>query len=362
MSRGKIFFKKEAKKYCNLFRSDVFYSIIFNQGVCLMDIKQDFTFDPPCVTNFEDLLQVKPPEQPAGFRKFWQDTYNLVMDAPLKYRIETELWSPVPEEKIFRVRAVNWDGVEFSMWITRPADSKGGILSGQGYGHPLTPDDDYYTYLLKQASDDEAEENLTTHRLTRCLPMIRGLGLSQCKDIPWQTAYHAMHGIGSKETYILRGAVADEWMAVRILLDMFPDCADNLNYSGGSMGGGMGALLLACDNRFKAAFLHVPAFGEFHYFMTREDIRKKYFAEHPEVYGVLRYFNAAHAAKYIRIPVCCTPALSDPTVAPYGQFAIVNAIPEQYKTVFIRETGHSKETAKDKEAERQLRIWIKKNF
>lgn len=327
-----------------------------------MDIEHAFPCDPVCAVTLEDLQQVRPPEEPAGFREFWQKTYRLVMDAPLDYKVESELWSPVPEEKIFRVRAVNWDGAEIVMWITRPADSRGGILSGQGYGHPLTPDDDYYNYLLKQASEDDAEARLATLRLTRCLPMIRGLGASQCNDVPWQTQYHAMHGISSKESYVLRGAVADEWMAVRVLLDMFPDCAANMNYVGGSMGGGMGALILSCDDRFHAAVLHVPAFGEFHRFMTREDVRKKYFAEHPEVYEVLRFFNASHAAKHIRIPVCCTPALSDPTVAPCGQFAIVNAVPEQYKTVFIRETGHSKETAKDKEAERLLRIWMKQNF
>ena len=70
-----------------------------------------------------------------------------------------------------------------------------------------------------------------------------------------------VHGIRSKETYILRGVITDQWMAASVMLDMFPDTADNLNYRGSSMGGGMGALLLPWDPRFKAAWLDVPTFG-----------------------------------------------------------------------------------------------------
>jgi len=49
-------------------------------------------------------------------------------------------------------------------------------------------------------------------------------------------------------------------------------------------------------------------------------------------------------------------------VAPVGQFSIANAIPEQQKTVLIRDTGHFRETEHDREVREQVRIWCEKHF
>lgn len=312
-----------------------------------MNIKHDFPFDPTNGMTLEDFLQIKAPAEPEDFCSFWQNNYRLVMDAPLKYEIESEIWSPVPTEKIYQIKVTNYDGVKFTMWITRPENSQGGLVIGQGYGNP-------------------ANASSCRYDLTTCFAAVRGLGPSQCKDIPWLPAHHVIYGIESKETYILRGVIADQWMAARVLLDIFPDCADNLNYSGASMGGGMGALLLPWDNRFKAAFLSVPTFGSeirFDYQSTGSgEACRKYVEEHPESLEVLRYFDASIAAKYIKIPVCCTPALFDPCVAPAGQFSVVNSIADEFKTVYIRETGHFTATDKDKEIESQAAAWCEKKF
>ena len=331
-----------------------------------MNIEHNFPFDPTNGMTLTELLQVPSTEEPADFQDFWKETYDLVASAPLNYTVETELWSPVPEEKIFRVKAVNWDGVEFTMWINRPENSKGAVLQGQGYGHPIVPLDNYFGYLFAAGEKKFSDQPCCPLSLTSCLPMVRGLGASQCKDIPWLPEKHVLHGIASRETYILRGVIADEWMAVRVLLDMFPDCASNLNYIGGSMGGGMGALLLPWEKRFRSAVLHVPTFGcvaryDYQTSGTGEHCRQ-YLEAHPEAMEVLKYFDGSISAKYITIPVCCTPALFDPCVAPVGQFSIVNAIAEEYKTLLVRDTGHFAMTEKDKKVEEQLKVWCKENF
>ena len=312
-----------------------------------MYIKHDFTFDPANGMTCDELLAVCPSAEPEGFREFWQNNYRLVSEAPLKYVLESEIWSPVPTEKIYRIRVTNYDGVEFVMWLNRPEHSAGGLVIGQGYGNKTEP---------------PASEN----GLTVCFAAVRGLGPSQCKEIPWQPAQHVLHGIGSRETYILRGVIADQWMAVRVLLDMFPDCAANLNYKGASMGGGMGALLLPWEKRFKAAFLSVPTFGSairFKYQSTGSgEACRKYIIDHPESGEVLKYFDASVAARYIEIPICCTPALFAPCVAPAGQFSVANAIPEKYKTLIIRETGHFSPSEKDNEAAAQAALWCQKKF
>lgn len=310
-------------------------------------IEHNYPFDPYNGKSQEELLKITAPAEPEGFCRFWEDNYRLVMDFPLDYHIETELWSPVETDTIYRVRVKNFDGVEFVVFIARPENSAGGLVIGQGYGNPSTP----------PSSD---------YGLTTCFANVRGLGASQCKEIPWQPAQHVIHGIESKETYILRGVIADQWMAVRVMLDMFPDCAENLHYYGGSMGGGMGALLLPWDDRFKTGFLNIPTFGSeirFDYQSVGSgEACRKYVKEHPEALDVLRYFDASLAAKYIRIPVCCTPALFDPCVAPVGQFSIANSIPEEYKTLYIRETGHFDPTERDKEVFEKEIAWCKKHY
>ncbi|MBP5181565.1 MAG: acetylxylan esterase, partial [Lentisphaeria bacterium] len=173
------------------------------------------------------------------------------------------------------------------------------------------------------------------------------------KDIPWEVKQHVLHGIGSKETYILRGAVSDLWTAASVLVDMFPDTAENLCYSGASMGGGMGALMLPWDKRFRAAILQVPTFGGNPYRLkvpsagSGEAVRL-YVQEHPEAMKVLAWFDAAISAKHLSIPTVVLPALEDNVVAPEGQFCVANSIPSEYKYQYILDKGHAAGTDRDK--------------
>ena len=312
-----------------------------------MAVQHNYSFDPTNGYTQEELLKIQSPAEVEGFADFWRSNYAAVMAKKPEYTVEAELWSPVENEKIYRIRVKNYDGVEFVMFIARPENSQGGLVIGQGYGNPGMP-------------------SLSRYSLTTAFACVRGLGFSQCKDIPWEVKSHVVHGIETKESYILRGVIADQWMTASVLLDMFPDTASNLNYTGGSMGGGMGALLLAWDKRFKAAYLSVPTFGSeirFDYQSTGSgESCRKYILEHPEARKVLAYFDASVSAKYITIPVCCAPALFDPCVAPVGQFSVCNSIKDEYKTVYIREVGHYPATEKDLELEKKVEEWCGKMF
>ena len=312
-----------------------------------MTIQHDFPFDPTNGYTLDRLRAIRGPEEPEGFREFWEENYRLVMSMKPTWFIERELWSPTPGERIYRLRVKNWDNTEFVMTVARPEKSCGGLVVGQGYGNPAVP-------------------AVSRNGLTTAFACVRGLGLSQCKDIPWDPMKHVLHGIGSKETYILRGVIADQWMTASVLLDMFPDTADNLNYSGGSMGGGMGALLLPWDKRFKSAYLNVPTFGaeiRFDYQSNGSgEACRQYVLEHPEARKVLAWFDASAAAKYIRIPVCVGAAVFDPVVAPVGQFSVANAIPEKYRTLFVRDVGHFTSTEHDSKLNEQVLAWCEKIF
>lgn len=295
----------------------------------------------------DEFLRLTAPEEPADFVSFWKETYALATAQTPTWYIEREIWSQEEDTRTYLVRAKTWDNCEIAMWISRPENSKGGVLVGQGYGQPATAG--YYPSM------------------TVCFPCVRGLGQSQCKDIPWVVKKHVLHGIASKETYILRGVISDLWTATTVMTEMFPDTAENLCYTGASMGGGMGALMLPWDKRFRAAFLQVPTFGgnpvrlQVPSAGSGEAVRL-YVQEHPEAMNVLAYFDAAISAKYISIPTIVCPALEDPVVAPAGQFCVANSIPEKYKMLYILDKGHTAGTDRDKELMEEVEEKKKKLF
>lgn len=315
-----------------------------------MTIEHNFSFDPTCGYTREQLLAVKGTEPTEKFIKFWQDTYDLTMNVKLDYQVEGEVWSPNENVRIYRVRFRNWDDVEIVTWIARPEHSTGGLLIGQGYGNMATP---------PTGSDPG---------MTIVLPNVRGLGFSQHKDIPWEPGKHAAYGSGSQETYVIRGCIADLWMAARVMIDMFPDTADNLCYNGGSLGGGMGALAVAFDPRIKAAHLNVPTLGgriQFDFPAMKGDpagARQAIALGSPEGMEVMSYFDASAAAHLIKVPTLVTPALFDPSVPPPAQFAVANSIPEEFRIMRIREVGHFAATDRDKELEKDLQEIEKKIF
>jgi cephalosporin-C deacetylase len=288
-------------------------------------IKHDFDFDPTCGYSKKDLLAMTPPDtEPDDFVEFWENTYARAMNISSEIKMR-EICSPEPDAKCYEVRFKSLGGLEIGAWLSRPVKSGGGIVVGHGYGGIPTP------VLVKD--------------FTVITPCSRGFNLSNCLEIPWWASGHVITGVESRETYVLRGAVADIWRAASVMLELFPDTKSNLNYSGGSYGGGLGALAAAWEKRFKSAYLNVPTFGhhpsrlKFKCTGSGEAVRQ-YWKEHPEVTDVLAYFDAATAAEYITIPTLCTPALFDPCVLPPGQFAVNNAIPEEFRQTVILLCGH----------------------
>jgi cephalosporin-C deacetylase len=288
-------------------------------------IKHDFDFDPTCGYSKQELLAMRPPDnEPADFKEFWEDVYRQALEISSDIDMR-EIWSPEPDVKCYELHYTSLDGLKVGAWLSRPQKSKGGIIIGHGYGNCPAPS------LVKD--------------FTVITPCSRGFSLSNNIDIPWQVPYHVVHGLESKESYVIKGATADIWRAASVLLEIFPDTRSNLNYSGGSYGGGLGALAMAWEKRVRTCYLNVPTFGhtpEFFNFKCAGSAYAihDYYEKHPDVLKILAYFNAAAAAKYISIPTLVTPALFDPVVLPPGQFAINNAVPEQYRTTIVLLCGH----------------------
>ena len=269
--------------------------------------------DPTYGYDLQRLLTVPAPAGPPDFAEFWQSKWEEAQRIPL--RIERrEIASPHQDAKIYEIEFDSLDGVRIGGWITLPADGKfsRGAVVGHGYGGREMP--------WPSESGPDA---------VGIYPCARGFNRSARRDIPNESSGHVLHGIESRETYVHLGCAADLWCAASALIELYPEIAGKLDYLGGSFGGGIGALALPWDKRFRKAqcwtcpaseiircVCQLPCAG------SGESVRR-YYQQHPEVLDVLAYFSSATAARHIQIPVFVSAALSDPAVPPPGQFAVL---------------------------------------
>lgn len=290
-------------------------------------MEHDFPFDPTYGYTQHDLLNVGAPPAPPGFADFWRDTFAQTLHQPLEVEV-TPLSSPTPAYELFRVSFCTLAGLRIGAWLMIPVGQaiKGGAVVGHGYGGRDAP-----------VYDPPFGKRVI---IFPCAP---GFHLSAHPDIPDNSQEHVVHGIASRDTYIIRHSAATLWSAASVLGALFPQVEGNIVYTGGSFGGGLGALALPWDDRYVKAHLGVPTFGHHPIRLqcrcqgSGEAVRQ-YYQAHPKVREVLEFYDAATAAARIRIPVLVSPALFDPAVPPPGQFAVANAIPGH--ELFIFTAGH----------------------
>lgn len=295
-----------------------------------------FAFDPTSGYDLERLLTVRPPlDEPGDFDAFWRGTFVDNQAIPLRYSLR-RVPSPQAGMRAFLVRYDSWGGHQAGAWLVEPehGEPRLGAVIGHGYGgrDDITPG----PWCLNRPQDAD---------VVRIFPVARGFHISAMEGVPINSArHHVVQGIDSRESYILRACVAELWTAARILCDRHPSVRERLAYVGGSFGGGLGALMLPWCPWFRTAYLNLPTFGH-HPLRLRlpctgsgASVRDRYRSE-PGVAEVLRYYDAASAARRIRIPVFVGAARFDPGVPPPGQFAIANALSSQSR-LFVASVGH----------------------
>ena len=296
--------------------------------------------------NREALLQVGAPISPPDFAEFWRQTFAQTAQVPLRIS-RREIESSHRETRVFEIEFDGLEGFRVGGWLTVPreGDFERGLVVGHGYG-----------------GRDAPSYDLPGPPAVALFPCARGFNRSARAGLPDNAARHVLHGIEARETYILRACVADLWASAAALLELFPQIEGNLDYFGGSFGGGLGALMLPFDARFGRAYLDVPTFGN-HPLRVQLACNgsgravSSYYARHPAVLEVLAYFDAATAARLIEIPTLVSPALSDPAVPPPGQFAVANALGGA-KKLWIRACGHPTDDADDAALFGELTRWF----
>ncbi len=266
---------------------------------------------------------------PDGFDGFWQAARDEVTGLdPAPERVEV-----VHRDEravITRIRYRTTGGLTLGAWLREPADGVVDriLIRLHGYDGSVAPLD-----------------AIDLPRTAELLPVLRGLpALSLVDGVPSVSSQHVLHGIAHPDTYVHRGCVQDVWLAVTAASLLAPAGAGRVGLTGGSFGGGIGALALPLEDRVQAACLDVPSFGN-HPERLRtpctgsgEAVRLAAEVD-PSIREVVAFFDSATAAARIRQPVLVAAARQDPAVPPVGQFAVFQALPGP-KSLLALTAGH----------------------
>lgn len=293
-----------------------------------------YPFDPAYGYTLDDLRQVPPAPEPPGFPAFWRGTFAAAQRGPLNLERRPSA-ARVAGFEVFDIAYDSLDGFRIRGWLMLPervVPTRGLVIS-HGYGGREGPDDQP---LLPDAA--------------MIFPCARGLSLSRRADVPAESSGHVLHGIESRDRYILRGCVADLWLATSALQAWVPGIR-RLDYVGTSFGGGLGALALPWDDRFQSGFLELPSFGQQPLRLTLPNAGsgeavRQYARRHPAVAEVLAYFDASVAARHLHRRMLVVAAPFDPFVPPPGQFAVYNALPGP-KELLVVSSGHFEHAGSD---------------
>ena len=307
-------------------------------------ITHELPYDPTYGYDLEQLLAIPLPDnEPDDFDDFWTDLYQQTIAQ--KSNIETRPSGFSNDEvEVKEVYFDTLDGVRIGSWLVVPRHQEITKIKVNGHGY-----------------GGRTEPIVTPIKNTAVLfPVAPGFFISSWKDIPGNSKEHVLHGIESRETYVFRVCAASLWSAASVMIELFPDCASTLYYSGQSYGGGMGCLMLPWDKRYTKAELGLISFCNHPIRVQCEcggsgSAVKTYYEKHPEVMEVLRYFDGAFAAKRIQIPTVFACALFDPSVPPPGQFTAYNVCNAEKKlSVFL--TGHFNDQYPERAEEQKRHI------
>ncbi|GAB6140278.1 acetylxylan esterase [Methylosoma difficile] len=286
-------------------------------------------FDATYGYSLEQLLAIPAPREPQNFNAYWQARYQQAISQETSPKIK-DSGRCFSDWRIFDLSYTSTGNFPIRGWLLLPKSGivKRGFIIGHGYGGRDAPD---FHLPFKDSA--------------LLFPCFRGLALSSQKGISSEPYWHVLHNIHQRDQYILGGCVEDVWTAVSAMLVMFPQLAGHLGYLGISFAGGIGALALACETRIARGHLNVPTFGHQSLRLrlptqgSAHSVQNYYQRYKKQTLQVIRYFDAALAAKHITMPMHLACAKLDPCVAPPGQFAIYNALPNQ-KQLFVLDAGH----------------------
>lgn len=292
--------------------------------------KHPYDFDPTYGMGLKELQAVMPPSAPEGFDAFWKDRYRRAMAVDPEPGLRKSGLDH-PKWHVFDIAYMSTGRFPIGGWLLLPrrGEIRRGLVVGHGYGGRDVPD-----------LDIPVEETAVL------FPCFRGMSRSTRPPISPDSQWHVLHDIDKPDRYIIGGCVDDLWVAVSMLIALYPWLSGHVGYSGISFGGGIGGLAIPFDNRIDRGHLSLPTFGHQELRLKLKSIGsaasvQAYQAKYGNALKTLRLHDSAVAASRITVPMLTSVALFDPAVAPPCQFAVANAVPKsKFNEIFILDAGH----------------------
>ncbi|MBC2606739.1 acetylxylan esterase [Pelagicoccus albus] len=302
-----------------------------------------YPFDPSYGYSREDLLAIEAPPEPDGFAEFWQNRYQRARNQSPDPRL-SDTGKRLGNWKVYDLSYQSTDSFTINGWALLPENSpiRRSFLIGHGYG-----------------GRDEPDPHLPFEDAALLFPCSRGISRSRAPGIPSDPNQHVIHQIDDPDRYIIGGCVDDIWVGVSAMLELFPETAGNANLLGISFSGGTNALAAPWEERIARMHSNVPTFGHHPLRMKLATVGsgsgvQQFEQRNPgAATRTLSFFDAASTAKYMKTATHLACARFDPAVAPPGQFAIYNALPESVRQLFTLTAGHH-EYASQKEEDTSL--------
>lgn len=297
-----------------------------------------YKFDPTYGYTLETLLTVGVPEEPIDYDAFWEKRFNKARFVTPKPEL-IDSGETIQGARIFTVVYKSTGNVRIGGWLTLPENGlvERGFVISHGYGGRDAPD-----------------LHLPFKNAAIIFPCARGISKSPLPGVSADPGWHVIHDLSDQMKYIHGLCVEDIWVAASALIRLFPQVENHLGFLGISFGGGIGAMAMAFDSRFKKAHFNVPSFGNQPLRLELQTegsgaATQLFYKRYPEkTLQTLSYHDAAIAARRISMPVHCACAVFDPMVAPPGQFAVYNAIPGE-KYLYKLSAGHFEYVDQEKE-------------
>lgn len=279
------------------------------------------------------------PDPPDDFDAFWQNTLEELNDVPLDLKLEMLEGENASETTTRAYWSANsLDGRRIGGPVTFPPEVKGPQwVYGHGYGS------------VQQGC--AWQDRIAAAGFIAVGVDARGYHRSRLPHDPEVPGW-AIHGIASKETYILRGAVADTIRAVQVARSLAGADPKRTVLAGGSFSGGLATLAAPWIADLVYLALRVPTFGA--YDLRRHLVQRGSGAEvntymdslQPDEQRALRdrlrYFDAVNAATRIHdVPATVGLGVSDVVVPGETVAAIYHALATNDKELLWYPCSHA---------------------
>ena len=287
-------------------------------------------------------------EKPADFDSFWVEAKaKYDREVPVDVKLETIDRYTNDRQTAYRVTLTTPHGKTIDGLLTEPADlSKGpypvrltvpgagpsmGCASDSNGSIRMTMNVHFYPLVIGHHKHTKGNDELMALEKAETEECKRKYGVNR----------YSYAGISeSREAYhyydcILAINRAIDWLWAR------PEVKkDDFRYSGTSQGGGFGLYMCGLNTHITRAVVYVPAITDLLGYLDdgRQSGWPRLVEGHPENLKAAAaknapYFDAAHFASRIRIPIRVAVGLSDTVCAPCAVWAGYNAIPSSDKAI-----------------------------